>query len=246
VRTLVTGGAGFLGSGVKSEHRAMKSFAMRAAAQTGVLLIPVALTFVAAGTIHYWQGWVFWLAFLGSSSATGVYLIQHDRALLARRMRVGPQAESRPRQKLIVALLFVMFVTLAIVPGLDYRFGWSHVPGAIVILANLVIVAMFGFFILVMRENNFAASTITIEAGQHVVSTGPYAYVRHPMYAGALLMIFAMPLALGSWWGLLVAALACPLLVARILDEERALSAELAGYDDYCRTVPYRLIPRVW
>ena len=114
------------------------------------------------------------------------------------------------------------------------------------ILANLVIVAMFGFFILVMRENSFAASTITVEAGQHVISTGPYAYVRHPMYAGAVLMIFAMPLALGSLWGLLVAVLAFPILLARIFDEERALSAELAGYNDYRRRVPWRLIPRVW
>ncbi len=99
---------------------------------------------------------------------------------------------------------------------------------------------------MVLRENTFAASTITVEAGQRVISTGPYAHVRHPMYAGAALLIFAMPIALGSFWGMLPAAFAIPVLIARILDEERTLSAELLGYDDYCRAVPYRLVPLVW
>jgi len=223
----------------------MSSFAKRAAAQTTAFLILVALTFVAAGTIQYWQGWLFWLLFLTSMTATGIYLIRYDRALLERRMRVGPQAESRPRQKVIAALILMMFVVLAIVPALDYRFGGSRVPAAIVILANLIVVAMFGFVLMVLRENSFAASTVTVEVEQRVISTGPYAYVRHPIYAGALVMLFAIPLALGSLWGLLVAAFAFPILVARTLDEEGALSAELAGYDDYRRSVRYRLIPQV-
>jgi protein-S-isoprenylcysteine O-methyltransferase Ste14 len=116
----------------------------------------------------------------------------------------------------------------------------------VVVLANLLIIAAFGFFLMVLRENTFAASTITVEAGQRVISTGPYAHVRHPMYAGAALLIFAMPIALGSLWGLLAAAVAIPVLIARILDEERTLSAELPGYDDYRRAVPWRLIPLVW
>ena len=117
---------------------------------------------------------------------------------------------------------------------------------SLVVVANLVMLAALGCILLVVRENTFAASTITVERGQRVIFTGPYAHVRHPMYAGALPLIFAIPIALGSWWGLLVAAISLPLLIVRILDEERALSAELGGYDSYCRAVPYRLIPLVW
>jgi protein-S-isoprenylcysteine O-methyltransferase Ste14 len=224
----------------------MSPFALKAAVQTAGILVLFALIFVSAGTIHYWQGWLFCLSFLLSTSATGIYLTRRDPALLERRMRFGPRAESRPRQKIIIAFIFAMFVALLIVPGLDHRFGWSRVPDAIVVIANLLIIATFAFFLWVLHENMYAASTITVEAGQHVISTGPYAYVRHPMYAGAAVLIFAMPIALGSLWGLLVAALTIPALIARILDEERALSAELPGYDDYCRGVPYRLIPLVW
>jgi protein-S-isoprenylcysteine O-methyltransferase Ste14 len=219
----------------------------RAAAQTAAgSLVLFSLIFVAAGTIHFWQGWLFCLSFLFSANAIGVYLLKHDPALLQRRMRFGPHAESRPRQKIIVASILAIYAVLLMVSGLDYRFGWSQVPAAIVVLANLLIVAAFAFFLVVLRENTFAASTITVEAGQRVISTGPYAYVRHPMYAGAAALSFAMPIALGSCWGLLPAALAIPVLLARIFDEERTLSAELPGYDDYCRAVPYRLIPRLW
>jgi protein-S-isoprenylcysteine O-methyltransferase Ste14 len=225
----------------------MGTLVTRAAAQTAAgLFVLFTLIFVAAGTIHFWQGWLFCLSFLFSTIAIGVYLLTRDPALLERRMRFGPRAESRPRQKVIVAIIFAAFVALLIVPGLDHRFGWSRVPAAIAVLANLFIIAAFASFLLVLRANTFAASTITVEPGQRVISTGPYAYVRHPMYAGAAVLIFAMPIALASFWGLLAAALVIPVLLARIFDEERTLSAELPGYDDYCRAVPYRLIPRVW
>jgi len=225
----------------------MNTLSQRVAARTaGFLFLLGGLTFVSAGTIHFWQGWLFWLSFSVSVIAITIYLLRHDPALVERRMRAGPRAESRPSQKIIQAINLVMFVGIVMVPGLDYRFGWSQVPATLVIVANLLMLAALGFILLVVRENTFAASTITVERGQRVISTGPYAHVRHPMYAGALPLIFAIPIALGSWWGLLVAAVSLPLLVARILDEERALSAELAGYDNYRRTVPYRLIPLVW
>jgi len=169
----------------------MSPLASRAAIQTAEFLILFALIFVSAGTIHVWQGWLFCVSFSFSTVATGVYLMRRDPALLKRRMRFGPGAESRPRQKIIVAVIFAIFASLLIVPGLDLRFGWSQVPAAIVILANLLIIAAFGFFLVVLRENTFAASTITVEAGQRVISTGPYAHVRHPMYAGAALGSFS-------------------------------------------------------
>jgi protein-S-isoprenylcysteine O-methyltransferase Ste14 len=218
----------------------------RVVAPTAAILVPFALTMTAAGTLRFWQGWLFWVAFMLCSIATGIYLRRRDPALLARRMRFGPVAESRPTQKLIVWIILAMFLGLGIISGLDHRFGWSAVPAAIVIVANLVIVTAFGFFLVVMRENTFAASTITVEPGQRVISTGPYAHVRHPMYAGAMLLVFAMPLAMGSYWALLVAVMSIPILIARIVDEERALLVELPGYDAYRHAVRYRLVPLVW
>lgn len=161
-------------------------------------------------------------------------------------MRVGPVAESRRIQKIIVGLIIVMFAALLIISGLDRRLGWSRVPAVIVVIANMLIVSAFGIFVLVLRENTFAASTVTVESGQRVISSGLYAHVRHPMYAGAALLILAMPIALGSLRGLSAAAITIPVLIARLLDEERMLSADLPGYDDYRRTVPFRLIPFVW
>jgi protein-S-isoprenylcysteine O-methyltransferase Ste14 len=225
----------------------MNSLSQRAAASTSAFLLLLAgLIFLSAGTIHFWQGWLFWISFSVSVIAITVYLLRYDPALVEP-MRVGPRAESAAQfRKIVQAINLLMFAGIVILSGLDHRFGWSQVPAALVVIANLLMSLAFGFILLVVRENTFAASTITVERGQRVISAGPYAYVRHPMYAGALPLILAMPIALGSWWGLIVAALSLPLLIARILDEERALSAELAGYDDYRRAVPYRLIPLVW
>jgi protein-S-isoprenylcysteine O-methyltransferase Ste14 len=186
------------------------------------------------------------VVFLASSTATGIYLQRHDQALLERRMRAGPQAEARPQQRIIMGVLVAVFTAVVIVAGMDFRHRWSQVPAPIVISADLLIVASFVVFLLVMRENTFAAATVTVEVGQRVISSGLYAWVRHPMYAGGVLLFFAMPIALGSWWALPVAALGMPVLAARIFDEERALITELAGYEEYCRAVPYRLIPRIW
>ena len=182
--------------------------AQRAAARTaGILVLLGALTFVSAGTIRFWQGW---LLFSLSVIAITVYLIRHDPALVERCMRAGPRAESRRSQKIVQAINFVMFFGIVIVPGLDHRFGWSQVPATLVVVANLLMLAALAFILIVVRENTFAASTITVERGQRVISSGPYAHVRHPMYAGALPLIFAIPIALGSWWGLLVAAISPP------------------------------------
>ncbi len=140
----------------------------------------------------------------------------------------------------------VAFVLLLVVPGLDYRWHWSNVPTWLVLVANGAIVLSFVIFFVVLKQNSYAASTITVEPGQPVVSTGVYGVVRHPMYAGALLLIGAIPLALGSYWGLLVALAALPALIWRLLDEERILARDLPGYVDYCRRVRHRLIPFVW
>ena len=178
--------------------------------------------------------------------ALGAYFLEHDPALIERRINAGPAAEQEPTQKFIISLVIVGFLLLFLVPALDFRWNWSPTPAWLSVLANVGIVASFVVFFLVMKQNSYAASTVTVEPGQPVVSTGVYAVVRHPMYAGALLLVAATPLALGSYSGLLVALAALPVLMWRLLDEERILKRDLPGYVDYCRRLRYRLIPGVW
>ena len=224
----------------------MSSLTKRAVVQTAGFLILFAIIFACAGTIRFWQGWLFCVSFWFSTIAIGIYLMNRDPALLERRMRFGPVVESRPIQKIIVTITFVLFVALAVVPALDHRFGWSRVPGAIVVIANILMVASFGLFLVVLRENSFAASTITVEAGQRVISTGPYAHVRHPMYAAATWLFVGIPLALGSWWSVGVIVPLIPVLLWRLLDEENVLQRDLPGYSEYMRRVRCRLVPFVW
>jgi protein-S-isoprenylcysteine O-methyltransferase Ste14 len=133
-----------------------------------------------------------------------------------------------------------------VVSALDHRYGWSSVPTPVVILGDLLVVLSYVGFLLVFRENTYGAATIQVAEGQTVISTGPYAIVRHPMYTCGLVLMAGIPLALGSWWGLLPLALGIPVLATRILNEERFLRANLAGYDDYAASVRYRLFPYVW
>jgi len=210
------------------------------------LAILLACLFIPAGTLSYWQAWVFLTVFAASSQALGIYFLTHDRKLVERRMKIGPAAEQRPAQKIISALFMLGFVGFVVLPAFDHRFGWSTVAPVLSVLANAIIVLSFVLFFLVMKSNSYAASTIQVEEGQPVVSTGPYAYVRHPMYSGALLLVAAMPLALGSWLSVLLIVPFFPVLVWRILDEEDFLRKDLPGYAEYMRRVRYRLIPRVW
>jgi protein-S-isoprenylcysteine O-methyltransferase Ste14 len=176
----------------------------------------------------------------------GIYFLMHDRKLVERRMNIGPVAEQRPAQKLISALFILGFVGFVVLPAFDHRFGWSPVAQIVSIIADAMIVLSFLLFFVVMKSNSYAASTIQVEEEQPVVSTGPYAYVRHPMYSGALLLLAAMPLGLGSWWSVLLVLPFFPVLVWRILDEELFLRRNLPGYAKYMQRVRYRLVPRVW
>ena len=205
-----------------------------------------ALIFGGAGTFAYWQGWLYFAVFNACSIATGLYFAVHDPALLERRMAVGPTAEKETSQKIIMTLVLIGFVALIVVPALDRRFGWSPVPAWVAILGNVLVAVSFAIFFRVMQVNSYSASTVRVFEGQRVVSTGPYARVRHPMYSGAALLALGTPLALGSWWGLVAAALFLPVLVWRLIDEERYLAAHLPGYADYMRSVRHRLMPGVW
>jgi protein-S-isoprenylcysteine O-methyltransferase Ste14 len=202
--------------------------------------------FLPAGTLDYWEGWLFSAVFIGCSLAITLYLAINDPQLLERRMRVGPRAETERAQKTIVFGALLTFAALPILSATDHRLGWSTVPAPLVLVGDMLIALAYIGFFFVFRANPYGAATIQVAEGQTVISTGPYAVVRHPMYGWALVMILGMPLALGSLWGLLLVVPAVAGLVARLLDEERYLAANLAGYTDYMRKVRYRLIPLVW
>ncbi|MBB3393021.1 protein-S-isoprenylcysteine O-methyltransferase Ste14 [Rhizobium sp. BK275] len=219
----------------------------RAAEANAEFLVALAvMVFLAAGTLAYWQGWLFLATFAAWSAGSSAYFYYRDPALLEKRMRAGPAAETEPVQKRIQLFTSVVMIALILVSVLDYRFGWSTVPVWAVISGNLLISAGFASFVVVLRENSFASATIQISEDQKVVSTGPYALVRHPMYAAVLPLTSGIPLALGSWWGLVIVPLIFVGLILRLLDEEGHLRRDLPGYQDYCLKVRYRLVPGIW
>ena len=204
------------------------------------------LLFVPAGTVRYWQGWLYLSTFMGASVLTTLYLLKRDRGLLERRMRGGPTAETRPMQRLIMTGTSIGFIALLVVPGLDRRFGWSDVPLAAVVAGDALVAVGFWLIFLVYRENAFASATIELAENQKVVSSGPYAIVRHPMYASASLYLLGTPLALGSYWGLVPIVMMIPLLIWRLFDEERFLAKNLPGYAEYQKRVRHRIVPFLW
>jgi len=191
------------------------------------------LLFGSAGTLRYWHAWVYLLLFVGLSGVITLDLIRRDPALLERRMKGGPMAEQRPLQRFIMLGASLGFISLLVLPALDFRFHWSVVPLGGVVLGDALFVLGFGFIGRVYRENTYTSATIEVTEGQRVIATGPYAVVRHPMYASASLYLFGTPLALGSYWGLLGLAFMMPFLLWRLLDEERLLARELPGYTEY-------------
>jgi protein-S-isoprenylcysteine O-methyltransferase Ste14 len=212
-----------------------------------ILIIAIGLLiFGAAGTIDYWQGWLFLASYFAASVVASIWLIRNDPALLERRMRGGPFAEGERTQKIIMSITSLGFIGLLVVPGLDHRFGWSQAPAAVAVFGNILLLLGWLGILFVFRANSYAAATIQVSSGQTVISTGPYGIVRHPMYASALLMLLGIPLALGSWWGVLVWAALLPALAWRLLDEERVLLRDLKGYSEYRQQVRFRLIPFVW
>jgi protein-S-isoprenylcysteine O-methyltransferase Ste14 len=161
-------------------------------------------------------------------------------------VRVGPAAETRPAQKVIISLSFAVFFMLLVVSVLDHRLGRSHVPVWVSVLGNALVALGLMVDLRVFRENSYGASTIERMEGQKVITTGPYALVRHPMHVGVLIMVLGVPLALGSWWGLLIVLATIPVLLLHIFDEERMLRDQLDGYETYARSVRYRLVPGLW
>jgi protein-S-isoprenylcysteine O-methyltransferase Ste14 len=225
----------------------MNSLILRAALGTIVgYVFFFAIIFVPAWTLDYWQGWVFFVTLSLSTTLVTIYMARYDTKLLESRLRMGPTAEKTLAQKIITAFGSVIFVGF-IIMVFDHRFGWSPaVPAALSIFGDvLAALGIFVYFLLV-RENRYAAATIDVAEGQTVVSTGPYAIVRHPMYAGAILVFIGAPLALGSWWGFLLIPLVIAVFAWRLLSEEKFLRENLAGYAGYVQRVRYRLVPYIW
>jgi protein-S-isoprenylcysteine O-methyltransferase Ste14 len=204
------------------------------------------LIFLPAWSVAYWQGWLYFLVFAGACIAITLNLMANDAGLLQRRLQAGARAESEPIQKVIQAIAGACFIATILVPALDHLVGWSTVPPALSIAADVLVALGFYGVYLTFRENSFAAATIQVAGDQRVIASGPYAVVRHPMYAAAGVMILATPIALGSWWGLIPAVLLIAAVIVRLLDEERFLAFNLPGYAAYMRLTRFRLMPGLW
>ncbi len=204
------------------------------------------ILFLPAGTLHYWQAWVFIGVFMAATIVPVIYLARNNPAALQRRMTAGPRAEPRAAQKFIITGSFLTLFATMVVSALDHRFGWSPVPAWLCVVGDVLVATGLGIAMLVVVQNGYAAATVTVESGQTLVSNGLYRFMRHPMYAGNVIMMIGMPLALGSYWGLLFVIPGGMVLVLRILDEEKLLTEELAGYREYRQRVRYRLLPYIW
>ena len=199
--------------------------------------------FVPAGTLDYWEAWVYCAVLLVPFVFVLTYLLRKDPELLARRIRLN---EKEPAQRRIIRASSLIFFTGFLIPGLDHRFGWSDIPVEAVLAANVLVIVGYALVFLVFKENPFASRVVEVEPDQRVISSGPYALVRHPMYLGTSIMWLATPIALGSYWALPVFLILPIVLVYRIMNEEEVLQRELPGYREYTQTVKYRLIPGIW
>jgi protein-S-isoprenylcysteine O-methyltransferase Ste14 len=222
----------------------MNDLEKKALTQSLGLAAFVGLLLAVTGGPDFWQGWRYWLIFTLASLAITTYFLQHDPALIERRFLARPEKDER--QQFIRSLMLAALILLYVVPGIDHRLSWSDVPPSVVAIADAVVALGFAIVFLTFRANSHAGATVDVAADQRVVSSGPYALVRHPMYLGAALVLLATPLALGSEWAFPWALAAIGCLAWRLVEEEQFLSRHLPGYDDYRRRTPYRLIPYVW
>jgi protein-S-isoprenylcysteine O-methyltransferase Ste14 len=224
----------------------MKTALQAAATSVIGLAAFLLLVFLPTGTFDYWRGWAFIAVFAAATTIPSLYLMATNPAALKRRMQAGPAAETRPLQKIIITFAFLLMAAMSAVSALDFRLGWSSVPTAISVIGDVMVGAGLLIAMITTIQNGYAAANINVESDQKVVSTGFYAMVRHPMYFGNVVLMVGIPLALGSYWGLLFVIPGLIGLAIRILDEEKVLVQQLTGYTDYLQRVHYRLVPGVW
>lgn len=199
--------------------------------------------FLPAGTIYYWQAWILISVTFVPLIFFVTYMYHKDPKLLERRLNAR---EKEKEQKILQLLGIVEFLGLFLLPGFDFRYHWSHVPVPIVILSNIGYLLGYLFIVRVFLENSYASRVIQVEKNQKVISTGPYAYIRHPMYLGVLIMYFFLPIALGSYYSVIAYILLPVHLALRIRNEEKVLEKELPGYKEYKEKVKFKMIPYLW
>ena len=204
------------------------------------------LLFLPGWSFNYWQAWIFLAVFSLSVFLITLYFLRKDPKLIQSRVKAGPAAEQQKSQKIIQVLASIFFILPFITASIDHRLGWSKIPGWLVLLGDILVALGLYFVFLVFKENTFTSATIEVADQQRVISTGPYAVIRHPMYAGAFIMLLGVPMALGSWWAFIFVFLLFAAIVWRLLEEEKFLSKNLPGYTDYRQKVRYRLIPFIW
>jgi protein-S-isoprenylcysteine O-methyltransferase Ste14 len=209
---------------------------------TGIIVL-AAMFFIPAGTFAYWEAWAYMSTLFIPMFFVFIYLIKNEPDLLARRMKMK---EKEAEQKLIIKLSYIPFLISFLLPGFDNRFGWSNVPAVVVVISDISVLISYGIFFLVLKENPYASRIVEVEPEQKVITSGPYAKVRHPMYSVVLLMYILSPLALGSYWAIIPMILIIPVIVARILNEEKVLARDLDGYKEYMQKTRSRLFPGIW
>jgi len=207
------------------------------------LVVMGAMLFIPAGTLKFWQGWAYLIMFFVPGLLAFVYFYKHDPELVERRLRFKEKVRE---QKQIMTFVYVIWLIAFLLPGIDHRFGWSRLPLYLMLVSQVVVFCGYLLTLWVVKVNRFAARTIQVEPGQKVVSTGPYGIVRHPMYLGVCATLLFTPLALGSYFALPAFVLLIPLVVLRLLNEEKVLRQELPGYSEYCLNTRFRLVPFLW
>lgn len=205
-----------------------------------------AILFLTAWSINYSRAWIYLFAFAVPVLLITIYLFKNDKHLLQSRVKAGPSAENEKSQKAIQSIAQLAFISIYIISGLDYRFQWLNVPLNVSFIGDIFVVLGLFIVFLVFKENTYTSAIIEVDENQKVISTGPYKYVRHPMYSGALLMMLFTPIALGSYIALVGAAVLTYIIVLRLFDEERFLSENLNGYKEYCSKTTFHLIPYIW
>jgi protein-S-isoprenylcysteine O-methyltransferase Ste14 len=216
---------------------------MTAARLLAAIVFVGCMLFLPAGTLSYWQAWLYMGLLFIPAAIVGVVLAIKDPELLERRMRTR---EREAPQRRVIASSGLLLLGVVLIPGFDRRYAWSNVPLPLVFLADILILLGYLLFVLTIRANRFASRVVEVQANQVVISSGPYALVRHPMYLAVSLIFTLTPLALGSFWALIPALLLPVVLAARIGNEEQLLRRDLPGYEEYCHKVKYRLLPLIW
>lgn len=201
------------------------------------------LIFLPAGSMNFLNGWIFIALLFVPMLILGIVMFIKSPELLKSRLDAK---EDENTQKSVVAFSAIIFIVGFVVAGLDFRFGLSDVPLIVVMISLVVLLVSYALYAEVMRENEYLSRTIKVVDNQKVVDTGFYSIVRHPMYAVTLLLFLSIPLVLGSWWSFLCFLLYIPVIVVRILNEEKILEEQLEGYKEYKTRIKYRLIPFVW